>query len=156
MPERCTTKTITKTKTVTVTAGTSPTTTVRPSTSSAPVMTSAPASTAVVPAVPSIPAGAIALDVNFGDYTGGGAEAFLNKHSELGRPRAERSSDLLGVAEFHVSAYTVDSEPRSHTFVKQNVDIVQGKLQLTVKGGAKGDVSSAEVFSDGELNSPGV
>lgn len=39
----------------------------------------------------------------------------------------------------------------SRTFYKENVDIKDGKLQLTVKAGSvNGDVSSAEIFTEGE------
>lgn len=73
LQERCKTVTKTRTKTVTVTAGSSPTAALPVPTTSAPPV--------VAPVAPSMPEGATAININFGDYTGGGAEAFLNSKS---------------------------------------------------------------------------
>ena len=68
------TKTVTVTETTTITPGFA--TSTRPSTSSAkPTPTAGPSA--------SVPEGAIALNVDFGTYTSGSAEAFLTTNSQF-------------------------------------------------------------------------
>ncbi|ORY90234.1 concanavalin A-like lectin/glucanase domain-containing protein [Leucosporidium creatinivorum] len=90
---------------------------------------SAPA--AITSAILKVPEGANVIKVDFGDYTSGTTSDFLAKYN------------------LHISAYSVASEPITHTFVPANVGIKDGKLELTVSSaGSASDVKSAEIFTE--------
>jgi hypothetical protein len=88
--------------------------------SSAGTKASSTASTAV-------PDGATAINVDFTTFGSGTVAAFLEQNG------------------LYISSYDVDITPLPHSFVAENVDIVDGALTLKITGGATSNVISAEV-----------
>ena len=100
--------------------------------------TSVAASTTSATGLADPPTGSTSLNIQFSGYTSGSV------------------SDFLSTQGISISDYRVASTPSAHTFVPGNVAIADGKLRLTVTGGAipGDDIACAEVTTNFHFFTP--